>query len=344
MSTPDFASICACPNCRGALVWNDGELWCSACRAAYPLVDGIPMLLPSYPDADRRDAYRRNYERIAEDDLLDPIVRDRFELMHRLLIDFIGDVRDKAVLDIGSAHGSYLSVLDARMRVAVDLALPYLKDLSADSRILRVCGDAEYLPVRPDLFDVVVISDVLEHLLAPESLVALLATGLSPNARIIVHVPWQESLKQYDDAPYEFVHLRSFDEFSFRNLFWAFEVRRERSSLPLLTEPAVFRLRRFLPQRVFDALVGLYFTTELSEVEYKYRERWIRDLPNRERWLLRLYPPQVKLFELRKRSSLARREDGLARLIEGWSKRLGERGGVPVDTRPRTAIPEEARR
>jgi hypothetical protein len=187
----------------------------------------------------------------------------------------------------------------------------------------------------------VVISDVLEHLLAPESLVSLLAT-LPPSTRIIVHVPWQESLKQYDDVPYEFVHLRTFDDLSFRSLFWAFEVRRERSSLPLLTEPAIFRLRRFLPQRIFDALVGLYFTTELSEVEYKYRERWIRDLPRRERWLLRLYSPQVKLFELRRRPSLDPREDRLARLMDGWSKRLGERGGLSADLQPR--IPEEARR
>jgi SAM-dependent methyltransferase len=302
------------------------------------------VLLPTYPDPDRREAYRLNYERIAEDDLRDPIVSDRFDLMHRLLVDFIGDVRGQAVLDVGSAHASYLSVLEARLKVAVDLALPYLREIPVDSGIVRICGDAEYLPVRPERFDVVIISDVLEHLLAPESLVSLLATALSPRTRVIVHVPWHESLSQYDDAPYEFVHLRSFDDFSLRNLFWAFDVRRERSSLPLLTEPAVFRLRRFLPRRVFNALAGLYFMTELSEVEYKLRERWIRELPRREGWLLRLYPPQVKLFELHRRASLDRREDRLARMMESWSKRLGENGRATQGAAPEAVVHEELRR
>jgi uncharacterized protein YbaR (Trm112 family) len=332
----DFTWLCVCPDCRGALAQRHASLWCAACSRAYPFVDDIPVLLPRYADADRRDAYRRNYERIAEDDLQTPIVRDRFDLMHRLLVDFIGDVRGKSVLDIGSANASYLSVLDAGAKVAVDLALPYLQHVPADSGIVRVCGDAEYLPVRPELFDVVVISDVLEHLLVPESLVGILTTALSPTTRIVVHVPWRESLEQYEDSAYEFVHLRSFDDYSFRNLFWAFDVRREQSSLPALTEPVLFRLRPFLPQRVFEALSGVYFSTDLPSVEYAYRERWIRELPRRERWLLKLYPPQVKLFELRRRQSLDRREGAVARLIEDWSRRV--RDGID---RPSAAIPEE---
>jgi uncharacterized protein YbaR (Trm112 family) len=344
VSALDVTSVGVCPDCRGAIAWNDGELRCPACGRSYPVVDGIPVLLPIYEDPDRREAYRRNYDRIAEDDLRDPIVSDRFDLMHRLLVDFIGDVRGQAVLDIGSAHASYLSVLDARVKVAVDLALPYLREIPAESGILAVCGDAEYLPVRPELFDVVVISDVLEHLLAPESLVAILTRAVPPKTRIIVHVPWRESLQQYDDAPYEFVHLRSFDDFSFRNLFWAFDVRRERSSLPMLTNPVVFQLRRFLPQRVFNAIARLYFMTDLSRVEYAYRERWIRELPRREGWLLKIYPPQVKLFELRRRGSLDLRQDRVAKLMESWRRRLGERSGAARAGSRKSVAREEARR
>jgi uncharacterized protein YbaR (Trm112 family) len=344
VSALDVTAICVCPDCRGAITRNDGELWCPACGRSYPFVDGIPVLSPSYPDPERREAYRLNYERIAEDDLRHPIVHDRFDLMHRLLVDFIGDVRGQAVLDVGSAHASYLSVLDAGVKVAVDLALPYLRKIPPDSGILRVCGDAEYLPVRPELFDVVVISDVLEHLLVPESLVSILTSVVSPRTRIIVHVPWRESLQQYDDAPYEFVHLRSFDDFSFRNLFWAFDVRRERSSLPSLTNPVVFQLRRFLPQRVFNTLARLYFMTDLSRVEYAYRERWIRELPRREVWLLKLYPPQVKLFELRRRGRLDRREDRIAKLIERWRRRLGEGSRAARAVSPEAVAREEARR
>jgi uncharacterized protein YbaR (Trm112 family) len=38
--------ILACPNCRGALVTRDDELVCvGECEYAYPVRDGIPVLL-----------------------------------------------------------------------------------------------------------------------------------------------------------------------------------------------------------------------------------------------------------------------------------------------------------
>ena len=43
----DLNSIVACPACHGALVPVAGELQCAQCRLAYPLRDGVPMLLLS---------------------------------------------------------------------------------------------------------------------------------------------------------------------------------------------------------------------------------------------------------------------------------------------------------
>lgn len=53
---PDLLDILACPLCKGALTLvaareEDGEivagtLACDACDEAYPIVDGIPDLLP----------------------------------------------------------------------------------------------------------------------------------------------------------------------------------------------------------------------------------------------------------------------------------------------------------
>jgi uncharacterized protein YbaR (Trm112 family) len=48
--------ILCCPVCKGDLVLTvkeendeevlEGTLWCEACRAAYPISEGIPNLLP----------------------------------------------------------------------------------------------------------------------------------------------------------------------------------------------------------------------------------------------------------------------------------------------------------
>ncbi len=43
---PDLLSILACPVCRGTLTEKGESLACSGCRRVYPVLDGIPQLLP----------------------------------------------------------------------------------------------------------------------------------------------------------------------------------------------------------------------------------------------------------------------------------------------------------
>lgn len=208
-----------CPKCRRPLT----DLSCRRCRRTYGETDGIPILLLDPTELDRE--YRDNYDRIAADDIVNPIVAGRFDLLHRDLIDFVGDTTGLAVLDIGSAYGSYLTVMPARRRVAVDLAVAYLKTFPHDQDILKVVGDAEHLPVDPRGFDVIILADVLEHLLRPEKAVALLR---GCGARIVVHVPWQENISVYDNSPYKFVHLRSLDDETMAKLFTGFTETRRR--------------------------------------------------------------------------------------------------------------------
>jgi uncharacterized protein YbaR (Trm112 family) len=42
---PDLLAILACPACHGDLDARDQELVCLACGLAYPVRDGIPVLL-----------------------------------------------------------------------------------------------------------------------------------------------------------------------------------------------------------------------------------------------------------------------------------------------------------
>ena len=45
--SPELLAIIVCPACKGELVLADGgaELTCAACALAYPVRDGIPVLL-----------------------------------------------------------------------------------------------------------------------------------------------------------------------------------------------------------------------------------------------------------------------------------------------------------
>ena len=309
----DVVSLLTCPVCGSRLEYDDA-LVCTGCRQPYQVEDGIPILLPPESGALELE-YRENYDRIASDDLAEPIIANRELLLHSKLLNFIGDTSAASVLDIGSAYASYLRELDAARKFAVDLALPYLRKIPPEGVTARVCGDAEALPIDVRAFDVIIVADVLEHLLHPEKLVARLARDCRPETRIIVHVPWRESLEQYEDSPYKFVHLRSFDEYSFRLLFREFQVVRERKSLPILHEPIIFRLKPMLPRRLYEELVRAYFRSSLARAEVRKRSRWAEELPKRERWLLWFYEPVYKLFELRLQHTARRWERAAARVL-----------------------------
>jgi uncharacterized protein YbaR (Trm112 family) len=38
--------IVVCPSCKGTVMWADDEIRCSHCAARYPILRGIPRLLP----------------------------------------------------------------------------------------------------------------------------------------------------------------------------------------------------------------------------------------------------------------------------------------------------------
>ena len=109
--------------------------------------------------------------------------------------------------------------------------------------------------------------------------------------------------------------MRSFDEYSFRLLFRQFRVVRERKSLPILSEPIIFRLKSKLPRRLYEELVRAYFRSSLAKIESRHRESWTTELPNRERWLLWLYEPTCRMFELRLQPKTRRWERLTARVL-----------------------------
>lgn len=307
-----FAEICVCALCRGALEPSETEVACTECGAGFPIRAGVLHLLPTLDSELER--YVSNYEAIARADLEQPFEYDR-ETRHAALLDFIGDVRGKRVLDVGSSNGGYIALIDASHRTALDIAAPFLEAIPAATGVVRVCGDAENLPFRRGAFDVVIISDVLEHLLHPEKFVERLSEIATPETRVIVHVPWRENLAPYSESEYEFTHLRSFTDYTFARLWHTFRVVRRRSSYPSLEEPVVFQLGRIVPRTMANLLAWAYFHRGLGEREYAWRARWIAQLPRRERWLLTLYPPRFKLFEL---APLRAGRKGYRAPLPGW--------------------------
>lgn len=293
----DLTEFCVCPTCLGELSQSALMMTCEACRRDYPIIGEVPALLPERDAIQQR--YFDNYERIATDDLALPLETRRGQ-RHDEFLRFVGDLRGLRVLDVGSSYAGYLHRLDATLKVAFDIALPYLERVEDDGRTRSVQGDAEALPFRPGFFDAVLVSDILEHLLNPQAFVERLRVICRADTRMFVHVPWEEDLSSYRDSPYAFTHLRRFDNYTFGELWRNFEIIRRHSSQPRMDYPLSFVTADRLPLALAERLRRRYFhTTGVSEREFKRRVSRADKLPRFQRFWLRFYPPTFRSFELR---------------------------------------------
>jgi len=315
--TASLVQVCACPDCFSDLVSTADQLQCTKCGRMFSTTSGIPVLLPNtMNEAGQR--YLDCYNTMATDDLIKPFEGNR-PARHQTLKKFIGPVKGKRVLDIGSSDAVYLRDMDAEIKVALDLAIGYLKTIPDDAGVIPICGDAEQLPVRAGFFDVVIIADVLEHVLNPERVVARLLSICLPKTRLIVHVPWEEDLSQYRDMRYEFTHLRSFNAFNFSVLFRDFYEKRSRGTYPYLISPLPYRLYGRTPRSIYNLLMFVLRTPRLGDVPARWWAKWIAELPRREWWLLFFYRPVYRIFDLRPLKGTRRYR--LAR----WLRRLWRR-------------------
>jgi SAM-dependent methyltransferase len=213
-----------CPDCSDPLATLDADR-CDSCGRVFERANGIPELLSKDDLAEPIvQAYRDHYERIAADDLDSAIQHeDHMEIEADRLLAAVGDVRGLEVCDVGVGKGMLLDRLlrgEPRSVTGVDLARPYLRRLAERNGVRLVLADAERLPFRAE-FDVVVSSDVLEHVLNVGDFLVSVRQALRPGGRFVVRVPHRDTLTSYATQTgyrYRFVHLRSFDGQSLRRL------------------------------------------------------------------------------------------------------------------------------
>lgn len=186
------------------------------------VVNGIPVF-------SERDAYVDNYDQISADHLAaldatgeNPFMReDHWREIER---DTEAAVKRHVaagarILDVGVGLGRLLEKFPTLRRYGLDISMKYLE--RAKVRGIEVCmARVEEMPYRPEVFDVVVATDVLEHVLDLNLALDRMLMVLKPGGMLIVRTPYREDLSGYLDPrfPYRLAHLRSFDEYSARLL------------------------------------------------------------------------------------------------------------------------------
>jgi 2-polyprenyl-3-methyl-5-hydroxy-6-metoxy-1,4-benzoquinol methylase len=284
-----------CPDCLAALPELER---CPSCGWQPDLREGVPILL-SRADRESRAfaAYAENYDRIAEDDLSHSIQPMRYlEVQADTLSSYLGNLAGLDLCELGVGRGLLLDRLiasDAKTVTGVDVSLPYLARYAgaaaaSGGRLRLAVANAELLPYA-EAFDLVVASEILEHVLNAGDFLISLHRSLRQGARTLVRVPYKEDLRQYarqNGCEYPFVHLRTFTRDSFESMMrnadfkpvrmyfdgqFGARLRRPARSLHPLLRPYVQRLldpdgtprrplRGIVPQLLFQpvTLTGIF--------------------------------------------------------------------------------------
>ena len=132
----------------------------------------------------------------------------------------------KRVLDIGCGNGELICNLAEKGHecIGLDISENILKKFRARAKknsIFQICGNAQQIPLRNSSVDIIICSEVLEHVIDYEQVLKEIYRLLKTDGLILVSVPYKENLTTYI-CPYcrkeikayggTVEHLRFFDE------------------------------------------------------------------------------------------------------------------------------------
>lgn len=178
---------------------------------------------PSPQMADYRSHYRKDAGLICDPWSLPPVRAASEARRVSVLVRHLALRPGERLLDIGCGSGHLAECCGARGArvVATDIAPAGVA--AARARFPRAgafaAGDAYAMPLRPASFDVVVLSEVLEHLESIEAALGQACQLLRPTGRLLVTVPCRETIIQHlcihcNRLTPADAHLHSFDAVS----------------------------------------------------------------------------------------------------------------------------------
>ena len=250
------------------------------------IVDGLQYY--SQPDTD----YNKNYEKIsadhlaasASDDSNPWISEEQWSQMESSTLALvkkyvIGGEKDTcSILDVGVGIGRLLSLVRSELpgtaleTYGMDISESYLRKCIGKG-LTVVYSRIEDMPFSDGAFDIVICTDVLEHVLDLNFCVKKLLDVVRPGGYLIIRVPNREDLAPYlsTEYPYGYAHLRSFEENSLRLLFTKIFGAEVREVVPGLIWQSSSLLKYRIPIRGYERVLGLILKAIKSISPPSYR-------------------------------------------------------------------------
>ncbi|MBL4821682.1 MAG: class I SAM-dependent methyltransferase [Gammaproteobacteria bacterium] len=212
-----------CPECATALpteaITPAQGIHCGKCGWQQQDHSGVPDFLTQ---EDRKNemfqSYVENYDNLAQINLeKSNIDRQFLHNQSKNIIKYLGCIKGQSVCDVGFGQGYLTRELikaSAGMVTSVDVSVSYLATVADTLKVVPVQANAENLPFA-DEFDIIVSTDVMEHVINVGSFLYCLNRALKPGGTVCIRIPYREGLLNYSPhSGYEhkFGHLRSFNK------------------------------------------------------------------------------------------------------------------------------------
>ena len=139
---------------------------------------------------------------------------------YEVLLGRIGRCEGRQILDIGCGDGALSYLLHRRTGAHVTGIDPSEEAIrfagektAANNNIEFIKASAYQLPFRPNSFDYVVSSDVIEHLQNPRAMLAEIKRVFNGKGKIVITTPLR-----FTEEPLDKMHVQEFFESDFRQL------------------------------------------------------------------------------------------------------------------------------
>lgn len=269
----ELLSYLACIECKGDLGVEpaktedgeimDGTLRCKECGATYPIVRGIPHILPASLRVDKKetaDAFGWEWQEFRE-------LHDSSATYRKQFLDWVypikpGFFEGKVVLDAGCGMGRFTqtatqfgakTVIGVDLSEAVESAFERVRHMP-NAHIVK--GDIYNLPFKP-VFDFVFSIGVIHHLPDPEEGFVTLTRFVKPGGAMFAWVYGYENngwIRNFADP----VRINFSSRLPRRVLYYlsmaitlAMQPVLKGVYLPVASVPALKRLGRYLPYRSY---------------------------------------------------------------------------------------------
>ena len=264
-----------CPKCKGILNINEAKLVCKDCKQIYPIEDGIPVLLhdaikndlvTNYIDHYKQDAKSFDYYRKKDPQLAHDMKRLAQVITHKIPSDAV------RILDVGAGSNWVAKFMIPKRKevYAVDISHDNIKkarDIYHEEKYHGFVADAYSLPFRPNYFDVIIASEIIEHVVDPSKFVSVLTSYLKVGGVLLISTPYKENIPQHlcihcNKLTPANAHLHSFNKEKILSLFNEENIQNVKIitfSNKLLSLMRFYPLLKIMPYgiwRVFDWLLN----------------------------------------------------------------------------------------